>query len=55
MGTHSSYELGCVSRIVVTLLEASEKEDGVMALHLPIVPLKPRPGLELVPGEREMF
>ena len=27
MGTHFSYELGCVFRIVVTLLAVSEKEE----------------------------
>ena len=35
MGTQSRYQLGCVTRTVVTLLEVSEKEDGVEALHLP--------------------
>ena len=40
MGTHSSYQL-----LVVTLLEVSEREEGVMALHLPIEPLKPALGL----------
>ena len=32
MSTLSSYELGCVSRIV-TLLEVSETEECVVALH----------------------
>ena len=35
--------------LVVSLLEVSEKEVGVVALHLPIGPLKPRSGLESVP------
>ena len=35
MGTNAGYELGCASRTVVTVLEVSEKEEGVMALHLP--------------------
>ena len=33
MGTHSSYNMD--SRLVVTLIEVSEKEDGVVALHQP--------------------
>ena len=41
MGTQSSYP--------VTLLEVNEKEEGVVALHLPIGPLKTRSGLEPVP------
>ena len=45
MGTHSSYQLGCLSctdsqQLVVTLLEVSESEEGVVAIHLPIGPLK---------------
>ena len=45
MGTHSSYQLGCLSRtdgyeLVVTVLEVSEKEEGVVAIHLPTGPLK---------------
>ena len=48
MGTYSSYQLGCLSRtegylLVVTLLEVSEKEEGVVALHLPSGPLKKNP------------
>ena len=43
MGTHFSYQLGCQSRT-----EVSEKEEGVLALHLPIEPLKTRFGLEPV-------
>ena len=35
MGTQSRYQLGFLSRTVVILLEVSEKEDGVEALHLP--------------------
>ena len=51
MDTHSSYELGCLARtdgkqLVVTLLEVSEKEDDVVALHLPTGTLKTRSGLE---------
>ena len=34
--------------MVVTLLEVSEKEEGVVALHLRIGPLKTRSGLESV-------
>ena len=53
MGTHSSYELGCPSRTVnwqlVTLLNVSEKEEGVTALHLPRGPFQTRSGLEQVP------
>ena len=52
MGTHFSYQLGCLSRtslVVVTLLEVSEKAKGVVALHLPIGPLKTRSELEPVP------
>ena len=38
MGTHSSYQLGCLSRVVgwklvVTLLEVSEREECVVACH----------------------
>ena len=33
MGTHSSYQLYC-------LLEVSDKEECVVAVHLPIGPLK---------------
>ena len=44
MGTHSSYEHGCVSRTIVTLLEVSESEEGVVAVHLPIGPLEPCSG-----------
>ena len=44
IGTHSSYQLGCLSTerlvVVVTLLEVSDREEGVVALHLPIGPLK---------------
>ena len=44
MGTHSSYQLCCLSRtvcqqLVVTLIEVSEKEEGVVALHLPALGL----------------
>ena len=39
----------CLGQKVVTLLEVSEREDGVVAVHLPIGPLKPRSGLETVP------
>ena len=35
--------------LVVIMLEVSEKEEGVMALHLPIGLLKTRSGLEPVP------
>ena len=41
MGTHSSYQLGCLSRTMeVALLEVSEREEGVVALHLLIGSLK---------------
>ena len=51
--THSSYQLGCLSRkegyeLTVTQL-GSEREEAVVALHLPIGPLKTRSGLEPVP------
>ena len=54
MGTHSSYQLGCLSRtlgqeLVITLLEVSDREEGVVALHLPIGSLKTHSGLEPVP------
>ena len=45
MGTHSSYD----SRLVVTLLEISEKEEGVVAIHPTIGHLKTRSELEPVP------
>ena len=61
MGTHSS----CLSRtdgqqLVVTLLEVSEREEGVVAKHLSIGSLKTRSGLQPVPrceptGRKEMF
>ena len=35
--------------LVVTLLEVSEREEGVVAVHLPIGPLKTHSGLEPVP------
>ena len=40
MGTQSSYQLGCLSRteglkLVLTLLEVSEREEGVVAIHTP--------------------
>ena len=43
------YQLGCLSGtdgwwLVVTLLEVSEKEQGVMAIQLPIGSLKTRSG-----------
>ena len=37
MDTHSSY----LGSLVVTLLEVSERDEAVVALHLPIGPLKP--------------
>ena len=37
-----------VSKLVVTHLEVSEKEEGVVALQLPVGPLKPSSGLEPV-------
>ena len=44
IGTHSSYQLGCLSTerlvVVVTLLEVSDREEGVVALYVPIGPLK---------------
>ena len=50
MGTHSSYQLGCLSRTMeVALLEVSEREEGVVALHLLIGSLKTHSGLEPVP------
>ena len=45
MGTHSSYDMGYVSKTVVTLLEVSKKEEGVVAIG----PLKTFSGLEPVP------
>ena len=36
MGTHTLYD----RRVVVTLLEVSERKEGVVALHLSIGPLK---------------
>ena len=33
-------------KLVVTLLEVNEREEGVVALHLPIGSLKPHSGLE---------
>ena len=33
-------------KLVITLLEVSEKEEGVVAIHLPIGPLKTCSGLE---------
>ena len=35
--------------LVVILLEANEREEGLVALRLPIGPLKTRIGLEPVP------
>ena len=54
MGTHSSYQLGCLSRaegylLVITQLEVSEREEDVVALHQPIGLLKTCYGLEPVP------
>ena len=43
MGTHSSYQL------VVTLLEVSEKEEGIVASYLPTGPLQTHSWLEPVP------
>ena len=45
MGTHSSYELGCLSStegwyLVLTILRVSEREECVVALHLPTGPFK---------------
>ena len=31
----------CLAQLVVTLLQVSEREEGAVALHLPIGPLKP--------------
>ena len=31
----------CLAQLIVTLLEVSEQEEGAVALHLPIGPLKP--------------
>ena len=39
----------CLGQIVVNLLEVIEREEGVVAIHLPIGSLKTRSGLELVP------
>ena len=55
MGTHSNYQVGFVYRtdsfeLVVTLLWVRKREEGVVALHLPIRPLKNRSGLEPVQG-----
>ena len=43
MGKQSSYQLGCLGEKerVVTLLEVSEREEGVVALLLRTGPLKP--------------
>ena len=51
MGTHSSYQLGCLGQMVSNypVREVSEREEGVVAIHLPIGPLKTRSGLEPVP------
>ena len=48
MSTHFSCEQVCVSRtsLVVTLLEVSEKEEGVMTLQLYIIPMQKRSGYE---------
>ena len=35
MGTQSRYQLGCLSRLVITLLEVSEREEGVVAVKNP--------------------
>ena len=45
MGRHSSYQLGCLSRtegwyLVLTILRVSEREECVVALHLPTEPVK---------------
>ena len=34
--------------LVVTLLEFSKKEEGIVEFHLPIGPLKPRSGLKVM-------
>ena len=48
------YKLGCLSStqrqvLVVTLFVVSEREESVVALHLPKLGLKTRSGLEPVP------
>ena len=43
------HTLDYLSRTVVSLLEVSEREEGVVALHLPTGPLKTCSGLEPVP------
>ena len=45
----SSIFVVVVVDLVATLLEVSEREEGVVALHLPIGPLKTRSGFEPVP------
>ena len=47
LDTHLSY-LGCLS-MTVQLLDVNKTEEGIMALHLPIGPLKPRSVLTPVP------
>ena len=49
MGTQSSYQRGCLSQLVVILLEVSVREEGVVAIHRPTGPLKTCNGLEPVP------
>ena len=44
MGTHSTYQLGYLSRT-----EVNEREEGVVAIYLPIESLKTCSGLEPVP------
>ena len=46
LGTHYSC-LGCELVDFVSLLVVSEEEEGVVALHLPIRPLKPHSGLAI--------
>ena len=61
MGTHSSYQLGCLYRtegykVVVTLLEVSEREEGVVALRLPIGPVtRCEPSTILTPNSQSVF
>ena len=47
MGTQSSYQL---DRLKITLFEVSKKEEGLLALHLPIGHLKTRFGLDRCRG-----
>ena len=60
LGTHFSYQLGCLSRtvrylLVVTLLEISVREEGVMALYLSFQLFKKHSRLEPVPRSKPIL